>query len=298
MDREDLDLFDRSVRAAVATDDVDGALADLGWADALSVETEDAVRVLFGAQGEANATSAGLDHVLRHALGVDASVLLPWLGGAEPPAGRGLTRGQPGELVLVARTGGKDVASLVPTSALALRAVDGIDPGLGLVEVTGTASGTEIGPVDWEGAVRLARVALGHELVGASRTMLELARTHALEREQFGQPIAAFQAVRHRLAETLVATEMAEAMLDAAWLDGTVLTAGMAKAVAGRSARTAARHCQQVLAGIGFTTEHDFHLYLRRILVLDELFGSARVLTRQLGEDLLRTRQLPPLLPL
>ena len=48
----------------------------------------------------------------------------------------------------------------------------------------------------------------------------------------------------------------------------------MAKAVAGRSARTVAKNCQQVLAGIGFTTEHHFHRYLRRILVLDELFGS------------------------
>ena len=54
-------------------------------------------------------------------------------------------------------------------------------------------------------------------------------------------------------------------------------TAAMAKAIAGRSARTAARHCQQVLAGIGFTTEHALHRYVRRVLVLDELFGSARV---------------------
>ena len=49
----------------------------------------------------------------------------------------------------------------------------------------------------------------------------------------------------------------------------------MAKAVAGRQARTAARHCQQVLAGIGFTTEHPLHHYIRRTLVLDGLLGSA-----------------------
>ena len=72
----------------------------------------------------------------------------------------------------------------------------------------------------------------------------------------------------------------------------------MAKALAGRGARTAARHCQQVLAGIGFTTEHPLHRYVRRVLVLDELFGSARALTRQLGDELLDDRQLPPLLPL
>ena len=128
--------------------------------------------------------------------------------------------------------------------------------------------------------------------------MLELARAHALERTQFGQPIAGFQAVRHRLAESLVAIEASAAMLDAAWLERTTETAAMAKAVAGRSSRTVAKHCQQVLAGIGFTIEHDFHRYLRRILVLDELFGSSRTLTRTLGETVLAERQLPPLLAL
>jgi alkylation response protein AidB-like acyl-CoA dehydrogenase len=128
--------------------------------------------------------------------------------------------------------------------------------------------------------------------------MLALARLHALEREQFGQPIAAFQAIRHRLAETLVAIETADAVLDAAWLDRSPQTAAMAKALAGRGARTAARHCQQVLAGIGFTTEHDLHRYVRRTLVLDQLLGSARTLTRGLGEELLATRTLPGLLPL
>ena len=123
--------------------------------------------------------------------------------------------------------------------------------------------------------------------------MLELAREHALERIQFGVPISSFQAVRHRLAETLVAIETADAVLDAAWLDGSPATAAMAKAVAGREARTAARHCQQVLAGIGFTTEHTFHRYVRRVLVLDALFGTSRTLTRSLGDDLLATRRLP-----
>ena len=115
---------------------------------------------------------------------------------------------------------------------------------------------------------------------------------------QFDQPIARFQAVRHRLAETLVAIETADAVLDAAWLDESPVTAAMAKATAGRSARTAARHCQQVLAGIGFTTEHDLHRYVRRILVLDQVFGSHATITKHLGEDLLASRTLPPLLPL
>ena len=69
----------------------------------------------------------------------------------------------------------------------------------------------------------------------------------------------------------------------------------MAKAFAGRSAHTATRHCQQVLAGIGFTTEHDFHHYVRRVLVLDQLFGTALSLTRDLGSHTRQLMALPPL---
>ena len=72
----------------------------------------------------------------------------------------------------------------------------------------------------------------------------------------------------------------------------------MAKAVAGRQAKTTARHCQQVLAGIGFTVEHPFHRYLRRTLALDGLLGTAAQLTTALGVELVDRRRLPPLLPL
>ncbi|MBN2623320.1 MAG: hypothetical protein JXA83_08130, partial [Acidimicrobiales bacterium] len=112
------------------------------------------------------------------------------------------------------------------------------------------------------------------------------------------RPIAQFQAVRHRLAESLVAIEAADAALGAAWDDPSPVGAALAKAIAGRGARTAARHCQQVLAGIGFTTEHPLHTFVRRVLVLDHLFGDARSLTRQLGADLLARRALPSMLPL
>ena len=59
-----------------------------------------------------------------------------------------------------------------------------------------------------------------------------------------------------------------------------------------------ARHCQQVLAGIGFTTEHPFHRYFRRAIVLDQLLGAGSLLTAELGTEVLRSRTLPPLLPL
>ncbi len=100
------------------------------------------------------------------------------------------------------------------------------------------------------------------------------------------KPIAAFQAVRHRLAETLVAIEGAEATLSLPGADNPDLTALLAKAAAGKAALTAAKHCQQVLGGIGFTEEHDLHHHVKRVLVLDGLLGSSRELTRKAGAGL------------
>jgi hypothetical protein len=310
MDRDDRELFHRSIRHATEThtgEALDHALDELGWREALEDDGRAAIAILFELQGRANVTSSSLSRVLAHALGVDAaSVAFPSLGSRGAPGvlerGRvhvdGLTTSPAETILVVTSTGDKDVAVTIPLNDLDRREVAGMDPSLGLVEVRGDAAATEVGPVNWAAAAALAQLALGHELVGASRRMLELAREHALERIQFDRPIATFQVVRHRLAETLIAIETAEAALDAGWLDGSPKMAAIAKSVAGRGARTAARHCQQVLAGIGFTTEHPFHTYLKRALVLDELFGSTRNLTRELGEDLLRTRRLPPLLPL
>src|SRR6202043_4014333 len=127
------------------------------------------------------------------------------------------------------------------------------------------------------------RYALGWWLVGPSRAMLSLARQHALDRVQFGKPVASFQAIRHRLAETLVAIEGAEATLLAAAAEPDELSFLLAKAAAGQAALTAARHCQQVLGGIGFTAEHELHRHVERALILDGLLGSTRELTREAG---------------
>jgi alkylation response protein AidB-like acyl-CoA dehydrogenase len=128
--------------------------------------------------------------------------------------------------------------------------------------------------------------------------MLDLARTHAMERVQFGRPVAKFQAVRHRLADALVAIESLEATLTAAWDEPGPMTAALAKATAGRTARTVAAHCQQVLAGIGFTTDHPFHRYLKRTMALEGLFGSTDAIVVDLGRQLLIERTVPTLIEL
>jgi Acyl-CoA dehydrogenase, C-terminal domain len=320
MDGADKLLFAASLRHATGSHSgavLDAALNDLGWRDALAVDAHTAVSLLFELQGSANTTSSALTDVLGTALGLEihpaGAVLLPALGSWLPPgdlvgeslqvSGLATTALTQGATALVAAT--KDGATVlveVAVSDLLVRPIHGLDPSLELVEVTGQQIAVEhqsdLVPGGWSAAVALAHLALGHELVGTSRRMLELARSHALERVQFGQTISGFQAVRHRLAETLIAIETADAMLGSAWLDPTNEAASMAKSLAGRGARIAARHCQQVLAGIGFTTEHDLHLYIRRALVLDQLFGTALTLTRELGNQLLESRQLATMPPL
>jgi hypothetical protein len=319
MDADDLALFERSLRDATgrATGaDLDAALADLGWDDALADDERSAVSLLFGLQGEAGVASSALSVVVAHALGRDDGwrAVLPAAGASDPPGhddgdrlrvhGLSFTGLADRDSVLVVASSGSGdtLACTVPTAALELRPVTGVDPDLGLLRVTGDVDGTDgrtnLPTGAWDAAVALGRLAVAHELVGCSRAMLDLACEHARARIQFGRPIASFQAVRHRLAETLVAVTMAEAMVDAAWLDPGPEASAMAKAVAGLQARTAARHCQQVLAGIGFTVEHPFHRFVRRTLVLDALLGTAASLTTSLGNGLIHQGRLPPLLPL
>jgi hypothetical protein len=319
MDEAERALFADTIRQLTVQqsgDELDAALDSLGWSEALAVDGPIAVTALFEAVGEANATSSALDKVLCSTLSPPESntvaVALPPIRRCDAPArvdGSQLTVKGLGTralrrhdtVVVVASEQSGHASFLVPTSALKLESARGLDPELELVEVTGTLKrGALAGGavVDWSAAVAAGQLALGHELVGAARTMLELARVHALERMQFGRPIASFQAVRHRLAESLVAIEAASALLAAAWDEQDPTVTAMAKAVAGRSARTVARHSQQVLAGIGFTTEHTFHHYLRRVVVLDQLLGANSDLTRRLGDDALATASLPATFPL
>jgi hypothetical protein len=320
MDGEERELFEKGLRHAAANhtgEALDAALGELGWRDALAADARAGVGLLFELHGAANAASAALDDVILAALGTTptpaAGVVLPPLGRWDAPgrvegeklAVRGVgtdgLRRRPAAVVVAGTCDGY-VAAIVETADLELRPVAGIDPSLGMVEVAARGvrhhDRAPAPPVAWPAALAAGQLAVGHELVGAARRMLRLACDHARERIQFGRPIASFQAVSHRLADTRVAIDAAEAALDAAWDDRSPLSAALAKALAGRGAGAARRHCQQVLAGIGFTTEHPLHRYVRRTLLLDGLLGDTRSLTRWLGDDLLRTRHLPAILPL
>ncbi|MFE7740683.1 acyl-CoA dehydrogenase family protein [Nocardia sp. NPDC057455] len=235
----------RKAMSAATGPELDRALAGLGWPELLAEWPDVAVPLVFRLLGETGAHAAVLDDVVRHAAGYPGPgpVPLPFTGEAWVVWDRD---GKPGAAV---------------DEELPLRSV---------------ATGTELP----RQAVAAARRALGWWLLGTGHTMLTLARGHVLERTQFGRPLASFQAVRHRLAETLVALEGAQAALHNAEGEFGAL---LGKAAAGQAALTAARHCQQVLGGIGFTAEHDLHRHVRRTLVLDGLFGSTRELVREAG---------------
>jgi hypothetical protein len=318
MEADELELLDKSVRHALAAEpDADDALEAIGWSDVLAAEPRDAVSVVFGALGELNAVASSLDDVMLDGLGVASglggAIALPVFGTWEPPGtlrdgtleldGLALARvGHRDTVAVPARDGDRVVLAIVPTAAVERTAVRGISPELGIARLHARAiqpvTTEALDPTGWDDALVAGRRALATELVAAGRTMLRLAREHALERVQFGRPIAQFQAVRHRLAETYVALEAAEAAVVSAWDAPGPLTAMLAKSLAGRGATVAARHCQQVLAGIGFTSEHALHGYVKRALVLDGLLGSSSRLPQELGSTLLATRQLPRLLDL
>ena len=76
------------------------------------------------------------------------------------------------------------------------------------------------------------------------------------------------------------------------------MLAALAKSLAGQAARTTATHAQQVLAGIGFTAEHRFHYWLKRMLVVDTLFGSASSIPAEIGHHLLSEGTAPRLIQL
>jgi hypothetical protein len=319
MERAEREIFGQGLRDATTAhtaDDLDAALVDLGWHDALALEPRSAISLLFECQGSANATSSALNDLILATLGRPdqrCAIVLPAPDRWDPPGqlkgnrlsvrGLGMARLHHADsAVVIARTPEADCVVVTKITDLTRRPVQGMDPRMGLTEVTGTVDirgGSEPLAADtWTAATGMAQLAIGYELMGAADTMLELARAYARERIQFGRPISQFQAVRHRLAETLVSLEAARAALDAAWDDGAPQTPALVKALAGRNARTAARHCQQVLAGMGFTTEHPLHRYVRRVLVLDELFGSSRSLTVALGREVIAHRRPPAPVPL
>ncbi|MFK8911776.1 acyl-CoA dehydrogenase family protein, partial [Streptomyces sp. YS-3] len=114
------------------------------------------------------------------------------------------------------------------------------------------------------------------EQMGSAGRSTALAVQHARTREQFGQPIGAFQAVKHLCAEMLVRTEVARAAVYAAAVTGDPVEIAGAKLLADEAAVRCARDCLQVHGGMGFTWEAEVHLHLKRAWLRCARWPTAR----------------------
>jgi len=141
------------------------------------------------------------------------------------------------------------------------------------------------------------RGAVAHcaEMLGAAARVLEMTVSYAKDRVQFGRPIGSFQAVKHRCADMLVDVEgMRSAVYYAAWCvasghpDASV-AASTAKVWCSDAARRVMASGLQVHGGIGFTWEHDLHIYLKRAQLDEVSFGNAAFHRERLA-GLLRPR--------
>ena len=117
-------------------------------------------------------------------------------------------------------------------------------------------------------------------MVGTARRIFDMALAYAKERKQFDVPIGSFQAIQHKLADMSLALERSTAAVHyaAMTIDGDdpdrTRACHVAKAAAGEAARRILKDGIQIHGGIGYTWEHDLHLYLRRATADEYLFGT------------------------
>ena len=125
-----------------------------------------------------------------------------------------------------------------------------------------------------------AAAAIAAVQLGIARRLLELTVDYVKERKQFGKPVGSFQAVKHKLAKVHTAIEDARpAVWYAAYtlannLPDTARAASVAKVAASRAEALANAEALQCHGGIGFTWEHDLHIWLKRGLALQPAFGT------------------------
>ena len=127
----------------------------------------------------------------------------------------------------------------------------------------------------------LAAVALAAEQVGGAQQVLDVTVQYAKDREQFGQPIGSFQAIKHKCADMLMEVESARsAAYYAGWVaaedgDELAVVASLAKSYCSETYFHASAESIQIHGGIGFTWEHSAHLYFKRAKSSELLFGDA-----------------------
>jgi alkylation response protein AidB-like acyl-CoA dehydrogenase len=171
---------------------------------------------------------------------------------------------------------------LVPAAAATLRAVRSVDAVRDLAEIDFASDDPRTLVLGSSAeATRWGILASAAFLLGLTESMLDRAVEYAGMRTQFGKAIGTFQAVQHRLADARVALEFARPpVYRAAWSLDCGASAldvhlAMAKVMASEAAETVAKAALQVHGAIGYSTELDLHLYMKRAWALARAHGSA-----------------------
>ena len=165
-----------------------------------------------------------------------------------------------------------------------VRVMDAVDPGRGLAEVELTAAPTEVLVIDDADALHDAwltgALLTSADLLGTAARVLDLSRAYAVEREQFGRPVAAFQSIKHKLVDMFAELDTSRSMVQhalverAALADGWQTAASAAKARSSDAAMVVVREGVQVHGGIGFTWEHEVSHHFRRAIAGRALYGT------------------------
>jgi len=200
------------------------------------------------------------------------------------------------EVAVVARLGSSSAddalaVCVVPATDLTIEPVHPFDATRGLARVLLDAVpvpvdrvlGTpgSVSALGVERALHEAAMGVAVECVGTCQVMFDITLDYAKQREQFGVPIGSFQAIKHKFADLLVALEKARASAYFAAL--TIAEDDERRAIASSAAKVAAADCERAMSkegiqlhgGIGYTWEHDMHLYVRRAKSDSLLIGSA-----------------------
>jgi alkylation response protein AidB-like acyl-CoA dehydrogenase len=203
------------------------------------------------------------------------------------------------KLLVVVRHDDEPLAAVVDTNDLETTAIRTLDATRRLVEVSldgvRVPSERTLGPdvETLQRALAEATVSLALEMVGAAQSIFDITLEYAKQREQFGVPIGSFQAVKHKLADMAVALERARATAyfatltlaenDPRWVTAT----SVAKVAAGDCQRLLAKEGIQLHGGIGYTWEHDMHLYVKRVKTGETLFGTSAWHRARIASELL-----------
>jgi alkylation response protein AidB-like acyl-CoA dehydrogenase len=234
-----------------------------------------------------------------------------WLDGAVAgrtvltvgPAGSVIPWGDAADVVLA---GGPDAiwactrAEIGPPAFQPLPSVDGSRRLLlarGRPDGARPLAGDDAARAAWAEACDRAALGTAAQLLGLADRMLAMTVEYAKTRRQFGVPIGSYQAVKHHLADALLAVEFARPVVYRAADSLAVghpdrsVHVSMAKAYAGDAALLVARKSLQCHGAIGYTTEYDLHLFMKRAWVLAASWGDAAVHRRRVADAVLRPAQ-------